>query len=51
MVLVPPRIEVAPQFVDAAIDLLAERDPTDRVQDGAMEAFAQMRLVCGLFVL
>ena len=33
-------IEVGLQFVDRAMDLLAERDPVELVEHGAMEALA-----------
>src|SRR5512133_1984901 len=33
-----PGIEISLQLVDGAINLLAERDPVELVQDGAMEA-------------
>jgi hypothetical protein len=33
-----PGIEIGLQLVDAAIDLFAERDPIELIQDGAMEA-------------
>ena len=35
-----PSIKVGLQLVDGAIDLLAERDPVELVEDGAMEALA-----------
>ena len=34
-----PVIEVGLQFVNRPVDFLAERDPIELVQDGAMEAF------------
>src|SRR5499425_1922257 len=38
VVLDQPGIEVSLQLVDAAVDLLAERDPIELIQYGAMEA-------------
>src|SRR5256886_17247743 len=35
-----PGVEVALQLVDRLVDLLAEGDPVELVQDGAMEALA-----------
>src|SRR5215813_10153827 len=35
-----PGIEIGLQLVDRAVDLLAERNPIELVQDGAMKAFA-----------
>ena len=35
-----PSIEVGLQLVNSVIDLLAERDPVELVQDGAMKALA-----------
>ena len=35
-----PRIKIGLQLVDCAVDLFAERNPIELVQDGAMEALA-----------
>src|SRR5215469_5216471 len=35
-----PGIEIGLQLADAVVDLLAEHDPIELVQDGAMEALA-----------
>src|ERR1700757_4560547 len=35
-----PDVEIGLQFVDRRIDLLAERNPVELVEDGAMEALA-----------
>jgi hypothetical protein len=35
-----PGVEVALQLVDRLVDLLAEGDPVELIQDGAMEALA-----------
>src|SRR6185295_18722046 len=35
-----PGIKIGLQLVDAVVDLFAERDPIELVQDGAMEALA-----------
>ena len=40
IVVIQPGIEIGLQLADAAIDLVAECNPTDLVQDAAMEAFA-----------
>src|SRR4051794_33041776 len=40
IVLGDPDIEIGLQFVDRAIDLLAERHPAELVQERAMEALA-----------
>ena len=40
IVVIQPGIEIGLQLADAAIDVFAERNPTDLVQDGVMEAFA-----------
>src|SRR5262249_34912752 len=40
IVLDRPRIEIGLQLVETAIDLFAERNPIELVQDGAMKAFA-----------
>jgi len=38
VVLDQPGIEISLQLIDAAVDLLAERNPVKLVQDSAMEA-------------
>jgi len=45
-----PDVEIGLQLVDRQIDLLAERNPVELVQDSAMEAL-KMPLVCGLLVM
>ena len=40
IVLDKPGIEIGLQLVDAAVDLFAERNPIELVQDSAMEALA-----------
>ena len=50
VVLDEPDIEIGLQLVDRQIDLLAERNPVELVQDSAMEALADS-VRCGLLVL
>ena len=45
-----PAIEISLQFLDRAIDLFAERDTVEFVEQRAMEALADS-LVCGLLAL
>jgi hypothetical protein len=45
-----PEVEIGLQLLDRQIDLLAERNSVELVQDSTMEALA-MPLVCGLLVL
>ena len=40
IVLDKPGIEIGLQLVDAAVDIFAERNPIELVQDSAMEALA-----------